>query len=149
MNWVEMDRRRDEAVAAKGEIVWGNVCAAVKDAVDSFNREYRQSKSELKSQSGPSWISLSIQLPSRGEPTRGRYAIARISFDRKHHIIYCKFTKSNAPEVTIGFEAGDDSGQDDHLEVFLRSHPAGPRIKDEEAASRLMLRQFLKGIENA
>lgn len=146
MNWVEMDYRRDRAIEEKADIVWGNVCAATRDAVDTFNRLYRQSKSILEYKAGQNWVSLSIQVPSRGDPPRDRYTVARISFDLKHYVISCKFTKGSAPDVNIGFDACDEDG---HMEVFLVSHPDRQRIKDEESASVLMLRTFLKTIQNA
>ena len=146
--WVEDDARRDQAIEAKAEITWGNICAAVKDAVETFNRQYRQSKSDLKYKDGGNWVSLSIQLPAR-QVQPNRVATARISFDRDRHIIRATFTRSNAPDVNISFDAGGESDEDGYLEVFLRNGPDGPRIENEDAASRLMLQTFFKTIQNA
>jgi len=51
--------------------------------------------------------------------------------------------------VNISFDAGSEFDEDGCLEVFLRHGPDGARIADEEAASRVMLRPFLKAIQNA
>jgi len=148
MNWVEIDHLRDKAIEANAEMIWDNLGIAIKASVDSFNRLYRQSKSTLEYQARDHSLSLSIQLPARDVEAK-RYAGAKISFDRKRYVISCRFQKSDAPEVIISFDAASDSEDLGGFEVFLQNHPDGPRIKDEDSASRLMLRTFFKAIQNA
>ena len=71
MNWVEMEHRRDEAIEANTEAIWDNLKTAIKEAGDTFNRLYRQSKSKLEYLPRQDSVSLSIQLPARDvEPKR-------------------------------------------------------------------------------
>jgi hypothetical protein len=129
-------------------MIWDHLGIAIKASVDSFNRLYRQSKNALEYQARDHSVFLSIQLPARDVEAK-RYASAKISFDRKHYVISCRFQKIDAPEVIVSFGAASDSEDLGGWEVFLQSHPDGPRIKDEDSASRLMLRTFFKAIQNA
>jgi hypothetical protein len=148
MNWVEKDHLREQAIEAQAEIIWQSLCAVHKEAVDTFNRLYRESANKLEYKGGngsPFFLSLQVRSKGRGVP---KYSTAQISFDRKRYLISCKSYNNDSPEVTISFEADADPNEDGQFEVFLL-RADGQRIKNEESASRLLLGTFLRTIRRA
>lgn len=133
----------EQAIKSNMDPLWNDLCAALVNAVQSFNRYYRPDpKTPVKDHARKDELEFSCQLPLKGGVETVEYATATITLDRADPGIRCSYQNSKAAPVNLGFEC-----ENDHVFLFFLS-PPGSKVKDVDHASQLLLGRFLFELNN-
>ena len=145
VNWVEREHKKRTAVAAQAEPLFTEVCLAIKNSVESFNRLYRASPLEpVQYTPMARAMTVSLLLPLRGIPgtvEQRRHVRVLIGQTEANDRIHCVFENCqiDLKPVAILFQLGDDG------KVFLEHE--GKKLADADAASEAILAKFFRNLE--
>jgi hypothetical protein len=104
MNWVQKEYNRHRAIEERSAPLLAQVADANKDAVETFNRLYRQSpREQVRTDVASNSVTLSILLPTKQQveiETR-KLAMAVIKFDTMRYTLTATFKEMGIEQVTL------------------------------------------------
>jgi hypothetical protein len=102
MNWVEKEYQREMAIERDSGPLLNDLAAAIKDAVDTFNKRYRPNN-PIEIRVSSNRVALSILLPptQRHESEILKRADAEVSFDMNSCKVSAVFSESKAQGTSI------------------------------------------------
>ena len=143
MNWVEKEHRRKIALRDNAAPAVTRLFIAIKSAIETFNRLYRESpRTKVEFSLLDRHVQMSMALPpaQASEIRVPRQVEGVIEFDPERYTITATFSSGTGP-IALQLDADENS------KVFVRDQ-FGTRAVDEDAVSRILLEGFLMPLAN-
>jgi hypothetical protein len=138
VNWVERRHKAEAAIAEKAEPIWRDLCTAVVQSVESFNRLYRSGEDNaVEHHAAKNQVSVSLALP-----TSGRMQVELVKHARAVITLHC----GNQPAIDCTYENVTGLSPiriDFSVDDGTVSINSSSKRLDPDDAARLLLEKFL------